>query len=121
MDRADHPMKVAVASSDGLRIDQHFGHADAFRIYALDKDGARFLESRSIEHYCRGGGLEEDGEDERRAVILRAIADCAALFVARVGVGPTRLLREAGIMPIADHAHEELETSLRTWFEQTQG
>lgn len=120
MDILAHPiasevLRIAVASSDGERIDLHFGQADAFHIYTLAGADLHFLETRVVEHYCRGGGLEEDGEDQRRAMILRTIADCAALFVARAGLGPTRRLEAAGIEPVSRYAQERIEPSIRDW------
>ena len=53
-------MKVAVASSDGIMINQHFGRADTFYVYELG-DGIRFLEKRKGRPFCHGGEhLEEE-------------------------------------------------------------
>ena len=65
-------------------MDLHFGHAEENGICAVAPKGIRYLETRQVEHYCQGGY----GDEDEREVILRAIADCTALFVARVGDGP---------------------------------
>lgn len=107
---------VAVASKDGCQIDIHFGHADHFRIYQVGSRGVRLLELRSFDHYCQGGYADED----KRGAILRAIADCAALFTARIGQGPKQLLNQAGIEAVDDYPFGQVETAICHWFEQRQ-
>ncbi|GAB2181892.1 hypothetical protein DLREEDagrD3_21150 [Denitratisoma sp. agr-D3] len=105
-------LRVAVATKNMVQIDEHFGHADEFKIYAVGADAATLLEVRLVEHYCQGGY----GDEDKREVILRALADCCALFVAKVGDGPAGRLREAGIEPVADYAYGAIDTSLLDWF-----
>lgn len=103
---------VAVASKDNRQIDEHFGHADEFKIYRVTGDGATFVETRVVEHYCQGGY----GDEDKREVILRALADCRALFVARVGEGPKERLRKAGIDPVDAYPYGLIEASLMAWY-----
>lgn len=103
---------VAVASKDNRQINEHFGHADEFKIYRVDEGGATFVETRVVEHYCQGGY----GDEDKREVILRALADCRALFCARVGDGPKERLRNAGIEPVDVYPYGLIEASLLAWF-----
>lgn len=103
---------VAVATTGNGQIDQHFGHADAFSVYAVGTDGVRFIEAREVEHYCQGGY----GDEDKREVILRALADCCALFVARVGDGPRAKLEKAGIRPVDDYPFGAIEESIAAWY-----
>lgn len=103
---------VAVATTGKGQIDQHFGHADAFSVYAVGTAGVRFVEVREVEHYCQGG----HGDEDKREVILRALADCRALFVARVGDGPRAKLEKAGIRPVDDYPFGAIEESLAAWY-----
>ena len=103
---------VAVATTGQGQIDQHFGHADAFSVYAVGTDGVRFIEVREVEHYCQGGY----GDEDKREVILRALADCRALFVARVGDGPRAKLEKAGIEPVDDYPFGAIEESIAAWY-----
>jgi len=105
-------LRVAVATKNKVQIDEHFGHADEFKIYTVDADGATLQEVRLVEHYCQGGY----GDEDKREVILRALADCTALFVAKVGDGPAGRLREAGIEPVADYAYGAIDASLKDWY-----
>lgn len=106
------PLLVAVATKDRQQIDQHFGHADVFAIYALDTSGAIFAETREVAHYCQGGY----GDEDKREVILRTLADCSALFTARIGDGPRSRLAAAGITAVDDYPYGAIEPSLCDWF-----
>lgn len=103
---------VAVATSGKGLIDLHFGHADAFSVYAVGAAGVRFIEVRGVEHYCQGGY----GDEDKREIILRALSDCRALFVARVGDGPRAKLAAAGITPIDDYPFGAIGASLNAWY-----
>lgn len=107
-------LRVAVASKDGRAIDMHFGHAEDFRIYFVGPRGVRFDGIRHAEHYCQGSY----GEEDKRDLILRALADCAALFIARVGNGPRPRLQAAGIQPVDDYPFGPVEPSLLDWYSQ---
>lgn len=113
---SDYPAKpgvlVAVATKGDGKISLHFGHADAFEIYEVGRNGVRHASQRLVEHYCQGGY----GDEDKRDVILRALADCAACFVARVGDGPRAKLASAGIEPVSDYAFAPIESSLQAWF-----
>jgi len=41
-------IKIAIATSDGLNIDLHFGQASKFEIYELHGDHFEFLETRKV-------------------------------------------------------------------------
>ncbi len=105
-------LQVAVASKTGAVIDEHFGHAKRFHIYTLDIQGAHLLEEREVEHYCLGG----HGDQSALSKILNTIADCDAVFVARVGDGPADKLLARGVEPVTDHPWEEIEPALSAWF-----
>ncbi|MFZ2972754.1 MAG: NifB/NifX family molybdenum-iron cluster-binding protein [Ferribacterium limneticum] len=108
---------IAVATKTGQQIDMHFGHADDFAIYAVRNGTVAFLEKREVEHYCQGG----HGDEDKREVILRALADCRALFVARIGGGPGTRLREAGIEPVDDYPYGAPEASIVAWLASQNG
>jgi nitrogen fixation protein NifB len=103
--------RVAVATRGEGLVNQHFGHATEFQIYDVSRDGARFAGIRKVEHYCRGG----EGETGSLEVILRAISDCAAVLVAKIGRCPRERLAEARIEAVADHAFEPIEAAALAW------
>jgi nitrogen fixation protein NifB len=98
-ERADRPaalVLVAVATSGGGVVNQHFGHADEFWIYETGVDFARLVGTRSVARYCHGSSTCDDD----RSVLDRTIemlSDCAAVLCSRSGAGPRRALNAAGI------------------------
>ncbi|MFA6921540.1 MAG: NifB/NifX family molybdenum-iron cluster-binding protein [Gallionella sp.] len=103
---------VAVATKGNGQIDLHFGHANCFAVYAVAPDGVRCTDNRQVEHYCQGGY----GDEDKREAILRALADCEALFAARIGDGPKARLIAAGIEPIDDYPFALIEPSILGWY-----
>lgn len=92
-------MKIAVASTDGKVINQHFGHADQFLIFELSGSGAQFVEIRRCPPLCGASdqpGHSEDALEER----MKLIGDCGAVLCARIGYGMQRELAIQGIRPL---------------------
>ncbi|WP_249209279.1 VOC family protein [Magnetospirillum sulfuroxidans] len=83
-------LRMAVATKDGLRIDQHFGQAEEFRVYDVEGDNAKLVESRKVAAHAL------DDEDPRQT-IMRMLADCRILLVAKIGPTPQEQLAGAGI------------------------
>jgi len=73
-------MKVAFATQDLKRVDAHFGWAKNIAIYEISPTGHQFLEAVQFD-----GDLQEDGNEDKLAPKLDAIADCAILYVAAIG------------------------------------
>ena len=88
--------RVAVASSDGIVVNQHFGHADRFHIAELHpEDGThRYIETRAVEHACRGH-YHEDAAFDR---VLEALSDVQAILVAKIGQGASDYLESKGML-----------------------
>jgi nitrogen fixation protein NifX len=88
-------MKVAVVSSDGKVINQHFGRASRFLIYEINCGDIQFIEAREITPLC---GLSDKGNmDDVLGRSISLITDCKALFCARIGRRPKEELRKKGI------------------------
>jgi nitrogen fixation protein NifB len=105
--------RVGVATKSGGLVDQHFGHAREFLVYDVSRAGVRLVGRRSTEAYCRGG----EGEDDALDVALRALADCDAVLVAKVGHCPKGQLAAAGIEPATAQAFQPIEAAALGWFE----
>jgi predicted Fe-Mo cluster-binding NifX family protein len=102
------PIKLAVASKEGLAISAHFGHAQQFRIYEADPNGCHLLEIREVAHYCLG----QHSDQAAMTGILETIKDCHAVFVAKIGDGPTEKLKAVGVRSVSRYAYEAIEDSL---------
>jgi nitrogen fixation protein NifB len=111
---ADIKILIAVATKGGGRINEHFGHAKEFQVYELSTQGAKFVGHRRVDLYCQGGYGEEDSLE----TIIRAINDCTAVFVAKIGGCPKNDLRAAGIDPVDEYAFEFIEQSAIAYFKK---
>lgn len=109
-----HDIKVllAVATKGAGLINEHFGHAKEFQVYELSSGGAKFIGHRRVDLYCQGG-YAEDGKLD---TIIRAINDCHAVFIAKIGGCPRAGLIKAGIEPVDQYAHEPIDKSTLAWF-----
>src|SRR5208337_1658382 len=109
---SDIEVLVAVATKGGGRINEHFGHAREFQIYELSAAGAKFVGHRRVDLYCQGGYGDEDSLE----TVIRAINDCTAVFVSKIGGCPKKDLQAAGIDPVDRFAHEFIEQSAIAYF-----
>jgi predicted Fe-Mo cluster-binding NifX family protein len=89
-------MLIAVASKDGREINQHFGHAERFLIFAVEGTEARLVDEKKVERYCT-----YDADHPLRAHVLKAIADalagCRAVVCAQIGLAPQMEMERFGI------------------------
>jgi nitrogen fixation protein NifB len=107
-------MLIAVATKGGGKVNEHFGHASEFQIYEVSAQGAKFVGHRRVDLYCQGGY----GEEDSLPTVIRAINDCHAVFVAKIGGCPKDDLKKAGIDPVDRYAHEFIEQSAIAYFMQ---
>jgi nitrogen fixation protein NifX len=86
---------VAFATTDCRRVDQHFGSAAAYAIYAVGTERARLLRYVQLTE-------PEDGDHhaqiEERIAILEG---CAGVYCEAIGPGVVRRLLARGVRPIA--------------------
>ncbi|MGV7219114.1 nitrogenase cofactor biosynthesis protein NifB [Bradyrhizobium sp. UFLA05-112] len=108
----DIKVLVAVATKGSGLINEHFGHAKEFQIYELSSGGTKFIGHRRVDLYCQGG-YAEDGKLE---TVIRAINDCHAVFIAKIGGCPRAGLIKAGVEPVDQYAHELIDRSTLAWF-----
>ena len=76
-------VKIAVASSDGQTVNEHFGRARSFRIYRLHDGGHEFLETREIEPVCSGQAHDDDALGKT----AETLSDCRGVVAAQIGAG----------------------------------
>jgi nitrogen fixation protein NifB len=111
---SDIKILIAVATKGSGRINEHFGHAKEFQVYELSTSGAKFVGHRRVDLYCQGGFGDEDSLE----TVIRAINDCAAVFVAKIGGCPKDSLLKAGIDPVDKYALEFIEQSAIAYFKE---
>ncbi|OPY30105.1 MAG: molybdenum cofactor biosynthesis protein A [Methanomassiliicoccales archaeon PtaU1.Bin030] len=101
--------RIAVATSDGRTVDQHYGHAERFRVYEVE--AGRIEDAGSVDV----SGLQEVplfGPDHRRKMVSTAerLRGMDAVISLKYGDPAIEELRERGIIPIEGHGdvHEAL-------------
>lgn len=86
-------LKVAFATRDRERVDQHFGAAEAFAIYALEPDKSALVEIAQF------GAAEMDGNEDKLTPKITALQGCTLVYCLAVGGSAIRQLQSAGIQP----------------------
>ena len=103
---------IAVATKGDGKINQHFGHASEFQIYETSTAGATLVGHRRVDLYCQGGYDDE----ATLPTVIRALNDCHAVLVAKIGGGPRDELKLAGIDPVDGYAFGFIEESALLYF-----
>lgn len=86
--------RVAFASADLKKVDQHFGSAERFAIYAVEKEGASLIEVFEF------GQLTQDGNENKLLEKFVALEGCLAVYCLAVGPSAVRQLISLGIQPM---------------------
>jgi len=107
------PVLMAVASTGGGVINQHFSQAREFLIYEASTTGVRYVGHRTLNPSRTDGNTESD---VRKTVSL--LADCEAVLCSRIGFEPWGLLEAAGIQPNGEHALEPIEGAVATVYQE---
>jgi nitrogen fixation protein NifX len=96
--------KVAFATTDGIKVDEHFGRAGQFVIYEITKDGYRFIELRK---FAEGRDIEIEetkgmGEVHESRVQKKVdkLSDCKIVYLTEIGGPSAARLVNKGIMPV---------------------
>jgi len=87
-------IKVAFASTDRLRVNQHFGAAEAFAIYEVTPDKATLV---GIGEFAEEA---MDGNEDKLIAKVDFLEGCAAVYVMAVGASAIKKLMAKGIQPI---------------------
>ena len=87
-------IKVAFATTDRLRVNQHFGAAEAFAIYEVTPDKATLV---GIGEFAEEA---MDGNEDKLIAKVDFLEGCAAVYVMAVGASAIKKLMTKGIQPI---------------------
>ncbi len=83
------PSYVAVASREGVLVNQHLGEADALYIYDMTHKAPLLVDQRKLP--------EPGGMDFRWHSVADIIKDCHLVLVSGIGESPKRVLEERGL------------------------
>jgi nitrogen fixation protein NifX len=90
--------RIAVVSTDGLKVDDHFGKANRFLIYDLD-DQITPVEERATETLSVGDP-DHPFDPDKFGRIATLLKDCCKVYVTQIGEVPAAKLKALGIEPV---------------------
>jgi nitrogen fixation protein NifX len=90
--------KIAIASTDGKVVNEHFGKCLNYLIAELDEDAQTYtIEGyRHVNPPCKSS----DHADADFEVILAEIKDCQIVLVSKLGIAAENFLRANGVDPL---------------------
>jgi nitrogen fixation protein NifX len=91
-------VKVAFATTDGTKVDEHFGRAGMFAVYEVQERGYRLVEIRKFAE-----GRDRDIEETKGAGQLHedlVLEDCKIIYLTEIGGPSASRLVKKGIMPV---------------------
>lgn len=87
-------LKVAFASTDRQRVNQHFGAAEGFVIYEVSPDKATLVGVGEFAEEAM------DGNEDKLTAKVDFLAGCAAVYVMAIGASAIKKLMAGGVQPI---------------------
>ena len=89
--------RIALASSDGVHIDRHFGASDGFLIVEVARDGTFLeVEQRQVKAPCQHGYHDNGAMLEA----VQALSDCRYVVAEAIGPGAQKALERQDILPL---------------------
>jgi hypothetical protein len=88
-------MQIAVASTDGENVDEHFGRADRFLVFDV-KGGKQTLVGERQVTPLSTGDRDHSFDPARMSGVLDALRDCTRIYCARIGDRPRQELEKTG-------------------------
>lgn len=98
----DAPVRIAVATRGGGKVNVHFGHAKEFLIYEVAGKTTKLLGVRKVQAYCNGTA-ECSSPDGKRTILedtTSMLSDCQVLLCSGIGESPNRLLKDKGMVTL---------------------
>ena len=92
-------MKIAVATTDGITVDQHFGLADKFQLYVITSDGPEKVGEVKVARLSIGD-RKHPFDRVRFEATAETLKGCERVYVTKIGERPAEELKKAGIEPV---------------------
>ena len=92
-------MLIAVASTDGEMVNEHFGKATRFWIFDISQSKHTLIMVRNVEPFSTGD-KDHPFDPMRMGEIYDAIKDCERVYCTKIGERPRQELEEAGITTV---------------------
>jgi nitrogen fixation protein NifX len=96
-------LKIAFATTDMEIVNQHFGSAKSFAVYAVDRDNAQLLEAAQF------GELSQDGNEDKLSVKIELLNGCSAVYCQAIGGSAINQLIAKNIQPVKVHEGSKIK------------
>lgn len=107
IDESEISGRVAFATSDRTHVDEHFGTATSFIVFALVQDSWHLL--RAVEY-----GATERGHNENKLITrIAALNDCNAVYSNAVGPSAIKQLLTQKIQPMVVEPGSSIKALLK--------
>ncbi len=93
-------MKIAIASTDGINVDQHFGKATHFHIFEVTQEAFNLVTIRHLDETFSTGDKNHTFDEAKFAKVTACLLDCQKIFVTKVGEAPAKALKDLGVDPV---------------------
>lgn len=87
-------LKVAFASTDRTRVNQHFGAAEGFAVFEVTPDKATLVGVAEFAEEAM------DGNEDKLGAKVDFLDGCAAVYVMAIGTSAIKKLMAKGVQPI---------------------
>ncbi|MEN8142589.1 MAG: NifB/NifX family molybdenum-iron cluster-binding protein [Thermodesulfobacteriota bacterium] len=94
-------MQVAIVSTNGINVDEHFGRAERFLIYKISGDNQTLLAVKVSGQLSEGDRSHEFNGD-KFSEIADILSGCERVYCTRIGEQPAEELKKIGIEPVID-------------------
>ena len=92
-------MKIAVATTNGTEVNEHFGRTDKFQIYVITSDGPVKVEEVTVRPMTTGDKNHPFDGDRFQAIAV-ALKGCERVYVTKIGERPAAELKKTGMEPV---------------------
>ncbi len=113
-------MKIAVATTDGVSLSQHFGQSRGFVVFEVDGLTVQNREHRTNDDtphnqgICNHAGQEQQGTQGRTS-ILDLLSDCSVVLCGGMGAGAAQSMLANGIKPVILPGERSADDAVATY------
>lgn len=98
-------MIIAFASSDGKRVDQHFGWSKRFYLFEVEENTSKFFREADSSN-------EPEGEKEKLDYKIRTIEEADIMYCTQIGPTASKMIQSEGIHPVRVNEGEDIEAAI---------
>lgn len=107
-------MTIAFASSDGKKVDQHFGWSKKFYLYEVDEYTSNFSKQADSSN-------EPEEEKAKLNYKISTIDDADIMYCTQIGPTASKMIQSAGIHPVRVSEGEVIEEAISNLQEMLNG